>query len=46
VDSAPEHRLRREYRLELRAQISRTLSSPDDIDEEFLHFRKVPAAPA
>jgi RNA polymerase sigma factor (sigma-70 family) len=38
------HRLRRDYRSRLREEISRTVSSPDEIDDELLHLRKVLAA--
>jgi RNA polymerase sigma-70 factor (ECF subfamily) len=40
------HRLRRDYRTKLREEISRTVSSPDEIDEELLYLRKVLAAAA
>jgi RNA polymerase sigma-70 factor (ECF subfamily) len=40
------HRLRRDYREKLREEISRTVSSPEEIDEELLYLRKVLAAPA
>jgi RNA polymerase sigma-70 factor (ECF subfamily) len=40
------HRLRRDYRSKLREEISRTVSSPDEIDEELLYLRKVLATPA
>lgn len=38
------HRMRRDYRSKLREEISRTVSSPDEIDDELLHLRKVLAA--
>lgn len=38
------HRLRRDYRSKLREEISRTVSSPDEIDAELLYLRKVLAA--
>ena len=40
------HRLRRDYRFKLREEISRTVSSPDEIDEELLYLRKVLAGAA
>ena len=40
------HRLRRDYRERLRAEISRTVSSPDEIDDELLYLRKVLASAA
>jgi RNA polymerase sigma factor (sigma-70 family) len=40
------HRLRRDYRSRLREEISRTVSSPDEIDEELLYLRKVLASAA
>ena len=40
------HRLRRDYREKLREEISRTVSSPDEIDDELLYLRKVLATPA
>jgi RNA polymerase sigma factor (sigma-70 family) len=40
------HRLRLEYRSKLREEISRTVSSPEEIDEELLYLRKVLAGPA
>jgi RNA polymerase sigma factor (sigma-70 family) len=40
------HRLRLDYRSKLREEISRTVSSPDEIDEELLYLRKVLAGPA
>jgi RNA polymerase sigma-70 factor (ECF subfamily) len=40
------HRLRRDYRSKLREEISRTVSSPDEIDEELLYLRKVLATAA
>jgi RNA polymerase sigma factor (sigma-70 family) len=38
------HRLRRDYRAKLREQISRTVSSSDEIEDELLHLRKVLAS--
>ena len=38
------HRLRRDYRSKLREQIARTVSSPDEIDDELNHLRKILAA--
>jgi RNA polymerase sigma-70 factor (ECF subfamily) len=38
------HRLRRDYRDKLREEIGRTVSSPDEIEDELLHLRKVLAA--
>jgi RNA polymerase sigma factor (sigma-70 family) len=38
------HRLRRDYRSRLREEISRTVSSPDEIDDELLYLRKVLAS--
>jgi RNA polymerase sigma-70 factor (ECF subfamily) len=35
------HRLRRDYREKLRQEIGRTVSSPDEIDDELRHLRKV-----
>jgi RNA polymerase sigma factor (sigma-70 family) len=35
------HRLRRDYRAKLREQIERTVSSPDEVEDELLHLRKV-----
>jgi RNA polymerase sigma factor (sigma-70 family) len=35
------HRLRRDYRSKLREEISRTVSSPAEIDDELLYLRKV-----
>jgi RNA polymerase sigma factor (sigma-70 family) len=35
------HRLRQDYREKLREEISRTVSSVSEIDEEFAHLRKV-----
>ena len=40
------HRLRRDYRSKLREEIGRTVSSPDEIDEELNHLRKILASPA
>ena len=40
------HRLRRDYREKLRAEISQTVSSPDEIDDELLYLRKVLATAA
>ena len=40
------HRLRRDYRSKLREEISRTVSSPDEIDDELLYLRKVLASAA
>lgn len=40
------HRLRRDYRSKLREEISRTVSSPDEIDEELAHLRRVLATVA
>jgi RNA polymerase sigma-70 factor (ECF subfamily) len=40
------HRLRRDYRSKLREEISRTVSSPDEIDEELLYLRRVLATAA
>lgn len=40
------HRLRRDYRSKLREEIGRTVSSPDEIDDELLHLRKVLASAA
>jgi RNA polymerase sigma-70 factor (ECF subfamily) len=40
------HRLRLDYRSKLREEISRTVSSPDEIDEELLYLRKVLATAA
>ena len=38
------HRLRQDYREKLREEIGRTVSSPDEIDDELLYLRKVLAA--
>jgi RNA polymerase sigma factor (sigma-70 family) len=38
------HRMRRDYRSKLREEISRTVSSPDEIEDELLYLRKVLAA--
>jgi RNA polymerase sigma-70 factor (ECF subfamily) len=35
------HRLRRDYRSRLREEIGRTVSNPDEIDDELMHLRKV-----
>jgi RNA polymerase sigma factor (sigma-70 family) len=35
------HRLRRDYRVKLREEIARTVTTPDEIDEELRHLRKV-----
>ena len=35
------HRLRRDYRAKLREEIGRTVSSPDEVEDELLHLRKV-----
>jgi RNA polymerase sigma-70 factor (ECF subfamily) len=40
------HRLRRDYRSKLREEISRTVSSSDEIDDEILYLRKVLASAA
>ena len=40
------HRLRRDYRSKLREEISRTVSSPDEVDDELLYLRKVLASAA
>jgi RNA polymerase sigma factor (sigma-70 family) len=40
------HRLRRDYREKLREEIGRTVSSPDEIDDELLYLRKVLASAA
>jgi RNA polymerase sigma-70 factor (ECF subfamily) len=40
------HRLRRDYRTKLREEISHTVSSPDEIDEELQYLRKVLASAA
>jgi RNA polymerase sigma factor (sigma-70 family) len=40
------HRLRRDYRAKLREEIGRTVSSPEEIDEELLYLRKVLASGA
>jgi RNA polymerase sigma factor (sigma-70 family) len=40
------HRLRRDYRAKLREEISRTVSSPNEVDEELLYLRKVLATAA
>lgn len=38
------HRMRRDYRSRLREEISRTVSSPDEIEDELLYLRRVLAA--
>jgi RNA polymerase sigma-70 factor (ECF subfamily) len=38
------HRLRRDYRSKLREEISRTVSSPDEIDDELIYLRKILAS--
>ena len=38
------HRMRLDYRTRLREEIGRTVSSPEEIDEELLYLRKVLAA--
>jgi RNA polymerase sigma factor (sigma-70 family) len=40
------HRLRRDYREKLREQIGRTVSRPDEVEDELLHLRKVLATAA
>ena len=40
------HRLRRDYGAKLREEIARTVSSPDEVDDELLHLRKVLASAA
>lgn len=40
------HRMRQDYRLRLREEIGRTVATPEEIDEELLHLRKVLASPA
>jgi len=40
------HRLRHDYRSKLREEISRTVSSPSEVDEELAHLRKVLATAA
>lgn len=40
------HRLRRDYRAKLRDEISRTVASPHEVDDELLYLRKVLASPA
>src|SRR3954470_1139820 len=40
------HRLRRDYRSKLREEISRTVASPEEVEDELLYLRKVLAAPA
>ena len=40
------HRLRQDYRTRLREEIGRTVSSPDEVDEELRHLRKVLASAA
>ena len=38
------HRMRLDYRTRLREEIGRTVSCPEEIDEELLYLRKVLAA--
>jgi DNA-directed RNA polymerase specialized sigma24 family protein len=40
------HRMRLDYRTRLRQEIARTVSCPEEIDEEFRHLRKVLSAAA
>jgi hypothetical protein len=40
------HRLRRDYGAKLREEIARTVSSPDEVDDELLYLRKVLASAA
>jgi RNA polymerase sigma-70 factor (ECF subfamily) len=40
------HRLRLDYRSKLREEIGRTVSSPDEIEDELLHLRQVLASAA
>lgn len=40
------HRMRRDYGAKLREEIARTVSSPDEVDDELLHLRKVLASAA
>lgn len=40
------HRMRRDYRSKLREEIGRTVSSPNEIEDELLYLRKVLAAAA
>jgi RNA polymerase sigma factor (sigma-70 family) len=40
------HRLRRDYRSRLREEIGRTVSSPDEVDDELLYLRRVLASAA
>ena len=40
------HRMRRDYRARLLEEIGRTVSSPDEVDEEFRYLRRVLASPA
>ncbi|MDP9004222.1 MAG: hypothetical protein M3N12_05465, partial [Verrucomicrobiota bacterium] len=40
------HRMRRDYRVRLREEIGRTVSSPDEVDEELLYLRRVLASAA
>jgi RNA polymerase sigma factor (sigma-70 family) len=35
------HRLRRDYRAKLREEIGRIVSSPDEVEDELIHLRKV-----
>jgi DNA-directed RNA polymerase specialized sigma24 family protein len=40
------HRMRSDYRARLREEIGRTVSTPDEIEDELRHLRKVLVAPA
>jgi RNA polymerase sigma-70 factor (ECF subfamily) len=40
------HRLRQDYRAKLREEIARTVSTPEEVDDELRHLRKVLAGPA
>jgi RNA polymerase sigma factor (sigma-70 family) len=40
------HRMRRDYRARLLEEIGRTVSNPDEVDEEFRYLRRVLASPA
>jgi RNA polymerase sigma-70 factor (ECF subfamily) len=40
------HRMRRAYGAKLREEIARTVSSPDEVDDELLHLRRVLASAA
>jgi RNA polymerase sigma factor (sigma-70 family) len=40
------HRMRRDYRVRLLEEIGRTVSSPDEVDEEFRYLRRVLASAA